>query len=243
MNQLIEMYLDRVLALAELPAGRAQDVRQELADHLYSDFEARTGKGEEAQAAALAAIKDMGSPRLVGSRLERPFRWVDVRSQGTARGVIAIGPRAIGVFAFGGVAFGVVAIGGLAAGLLTFSGIGLGLIAWGGVSFGLLTALGGFAIGPVAWGGLVVGVIGIGGLAYGLVCVSSGHSHAVYPQISDAPEWIQSMEWLIAIPKFIDEHLVALLSICVIIVIICSGVTLWFQRRWEKEFEQSWLFE
>jgi tRNA A-37 threonylcarbamoyl transferase component Bud32 len=76
----------------------------------------------------------------------------------TAKGMIAIGERAVGVIALGGVALGVIA----------FGGIGLGLLASGGLALGILAAVGGGAIGGVALGGGAIGLIAVGGGAIGL---------------------------------------------------------------------------
>jgi len=76
----------------------------------------------------------------------------------TAKGIIAIGDRAVGGVAIGGAAAGVVAIGGAAAGLLSL----------GGVSLGILAAIGGLAVGGLSFGGMAVGIIAVGGGAIGL---------------------------------------------------------------------------
>ncbi len=94
-----------------------------------------------------------------------------------ARGIIAIGSRAVGALAIGGQACGLVAIGGLALGGLAVGGLGAGVLAVGGlaaggisvggVSLGLLLALGGLAIGGNAAGGLAIGEAAAGGLGLG----------------------------------------------------------------------------
>ena len=75
----------------------------------------------------------------------------------TAKGILAIGDRAIGVVAIGGGAIGGVAIGGAAVGLLSL----------GGLSIGILAAVGGLAIGGFAFGGGAIGAVAIGGAAVG----------------------------------------------------------------------------
>ena len=96
-------------------------------------------------------------------RLPRPFR-----SQATLWGLplvcVAYGrdpqtgaPRwAKGVIAIGDRALGVVAIGGLAVGGVTMGGVSLGVV-----------SLGGLAIGAVAVGGLTIGYYALAGLALG----------------------------------------------------------------------------
>jgi predicted Ser/Thr protein kinase len=81
-----------------------------------------------------------------------------------AKGIIAIGDRAVGGLAIGGAALGVVAFGGMAAGLLAF----------GGGAIGLLLAGGGGALGAVAIGGGAIGVLALGGGAIGLIAMGGG---------------------------------------------------------------------
>lgn len=76
----------------------------------------------------------------------------------TAKGIIAIGDRAIGV----------VAIGGLTAGGLAIGGVALGVLSVGGLAVGILAALGGLAIGGFSFGGGAIGVVAIGGAALGV---------------------------------------------------------------------------
>jgi len=75
-----------------------------------------------------------------------------------AKGIIAIGPMAVGGLAFGGVSIGV----------LSFGGAALGLIAVGGAAIGVLLALGGMAIGFVALGGAAIGYYALGGGVWGV---------------------------------------------------------------------------
>jgi serine/threonine-protein kinase len=74
-----------------------------------------------------------------------------------ARGIIAIGERAVGVVALGGTAIGVLALGGAA----------IGVIALGGGAIGLLLAVGGGAVGGIALGGAAIGGVALGGGALG----------------------------------------------------------------------------
>lgn len=75
----------------------------------------------------------------------------------TARGIIAIGQRAVGVVAIGVLAAGVVSLGVVCAGLLSFGVVALGLLLACGVN-----AIGAFAFGVVAIGFTVGGVSAIG---------------------------------------------------------------------------------
>ncbi|MDD2993768.1 MAG: hypothetical protein PHG73_09545 [Pygmaiobacter sp.] len=95
----------------------------------------------------------------------------------TARGVLAIGRRAVGVIAIGNLTCGVVSIGNLSVGVLTIANMGLGLLgignllvaafsianaalgllAAGNMALGLFAAAGNLAVGPVALGNVVSG--------------------------------------------------------------------------------------
>src|SRR4051812_39539996 len=122
MQGVIDRYLNRVLAIADLrDAKRETQVRAEMHDHLELKAEALQAEGYEQAEALIKAVEDHGNPVLIGYRM-RPWRLVDVRLRGTARGVIAIGPRAYGVFACGGVAMGIFAFGGIALGAISFGG-------------------------------------------------------------------------------------------------------------------------
>jgi hypothetical protein len=82
-----------------------------------------------------------------------------------AKGIIAIGPVAVGGFAFGGVSLGLVSFGGLALGLIALGGGAIGvLLAGGGLAIGAV-AIGGGAMGYYAFGGGVLGVHAFGGNA------------------------------------------------------------------------------
>ena len=83
----------------------------------------------------------------------------------TARGIIAIGNKAIGVVSLGFLAVGLVSLGVLAAGLLAFGAMAAGLLAFGAISAGLV-AFGGIAAGITAFGGVACGVYAMGGAAY-----------------------------------------------------------------------------
>jgi hypothetical protein len=167
MKTSMERYLDKVMAVADIrDTMRERQIREELADHLEQKAAGLTADGYSETEAVLKALEDHGNPVIVGYRL-RPWRFVDVRLRGTARGVIAIGPRAHGVVAIGGFAFGVFAFGGVAIGAFGFGGMTLALLAWGGMAVGAI-AYGGLAAGLLAFGGMAVGVIASGGTALGM---------------------------------------------------------------------------
>jgi hypothetical protein len=175
MSEILESYLDRVMVYANRPERETTDLRSELRDHLLKKIDDLQEQGLSASDATYRAVNAHGHPRVVGYGLRRGFPLVDIRSSGTARGVIAIGPKAVGVFAFGGVAVGVFACGGFAAGgvalggvsaalVFAFCGVGIATIAYGGMVAGVL-AMGGFAAGVVAMGGFAVGLLAEGGRA------------------------------------------------------------------------------
>jgi hypothetical protein len=80
---------------------------------------------------------------------------------GRARGIIAIGDRAVGWLAIGGLARGLIACGGFAVGVVAIGGGTVGLISFGGFALGLLAAFGGIALGLHGFGGLVVACVGV----------------------------------------------------------------------------------
>src|SRR5512138_525425 len=137
MKGTIDRYLDQVMAVADIrDRAREAQVRAELRDHLEQKVDALVVEGYDKAEALVKAIEDHGRPVIVGYRL-RPWRLVDVRLRGTARGVIAIGPRARGIVAIGGLAIGVFAFGGIALGAVSFGGCALALLlAWGGLAGG-----------------------------------------------------------------------------------------------------------
>jgi len=77
----------------------------------------------------------------------------------TAKGIVAMGGKAVGVMAFGGMATGVFAFGGGAAGVFAFGGLAFGVVSFGGLAIALLFALGGGAVGPIALGGGAAGYL------------------------------------------------------------------------------------
>lgn len=76
----------------------------------------------------------------------------------TAKGVIAIGRRALGLIAIGHVAFGVIAVGQAACGLL----FGLGQASIGWIAVGQLALGGGWGLGQLATGQTAIGQLALG---------------------------------------------------------------------------------
>ena len=86
-----------------------------------------------------------------------PLLFLSFNRNITAKGIIAIGPKAIGVISFGGISVGIISFGGLS----------IGVLACGGLALALSTAIGGMAIAyDIAFGGLAIAnSLAIGGLA------------------------------------------------------------------------------
>lgn len=160
MSQAIEAYLDKVMAYAHLPReGEAKRVREELRDHLLEKADVLTKNGTPREDAVFQTLRAHGPASIVGYGLRPKFPLVDIRTVGTARGVVAIGPKAVGIFAFGGMAIGVFSFGGLSIGVVGMGGCVLALLGgWGGIGFVPLgIALAGCAIGLIAIGGFSLG--------------------------------------------------------------------------------------
>ena len=169
MSLILEQYLDRVMIYANRNEADSADIRDELKSHLLDKAEDLEANGMSAEQALLRAVEDHGDVKTIGYGLRRRFNWIDVRTHGTARGIIAIGPKAVGVVAVGGIACGVFAYGALSFGILTCGVVSIGLlIACGGLSLAPV----GFAYGLIAAGLMAVGVISIGVWAIGVISMS-----------------------------------------------------------------------
>jgi hypothetical protein len=222
----LNRYLDRVLVYANKPEAEATSVRQELKDHLLQKIEDLAAGGMPREEAVLEALRQHGSPKVVGYGLRGPFPWVDIRSHGTARGVIAIGPKAVGVFAFGGLAVGIFAVGGFS----------LGLFSAGGFALGLLMAWGGFATGGVVSGGMALGVVAVGGMAVGLVAAGGSALAEWVPQgwtqsgssshYTDAnvPPILKSLEPLLNGAMQFTDHFVIIMPIFLMVLILINFI-------------------
>ena len=196
MRMALEKYLDRVMIIANRNEAESPDIRAELKDHLLKKIEELQADGLKHEDAIFQAIEDHGNPQTVGYSLRPRFPWLDVRTKGTARGFIAIGPKAVGVVAIGGAACGVLAYGGFAVGLLSFGGFALALVvALGGITFAPIgLAYGGIAVGLMAVGGLALGIAAMGGLAVGMLCLNDHCGKMIsYFTAETAPDYIQSI--------------------------------------------------
>ncbi len=137
----------------------------------------------------------------------------------TAKGIVAVGERAVGVVAFGGMACGGIVFGGLGIGLVSFSGLALGLVSMGGLALGLLLAYGGLAAAPFAVGGLAAGWVATGGAAFGGHVLSGSGSDPLAKEFFEA--------W--ALPINVFFYAMLFVGLAVPFVAHLLG------RRWERE--------
>jgi hypothetical protein len=164
MSRALKKYLDHVMAYANRKQEDATGIRAELEDHLLQKVAELEAQDLPREDAIFQAIEDHGSARTVGYSLRKGFALLDVRTEGTARGFVAIGPKAVGVIAFGGVAVGLFAFGGFAIGAVAFGWMAVAaLISCGGISLAPV----GVGLGLVAVGRIAIGMIACGGLAVG----------------------------------------------------------------------------
>jgi hypothetical protein len=165
MSRALQKYLDQVLLYANRKKEESAKIRTELEDHLRQKTADLAAQGLPREDAVFQAIEDHGSARTVGYRLRKGFSLLDVRTEGTARGFIAIGPRAVGIIAFGNVAVGLFAFGNIALGAIAFGALAIAsFLSIGGISMAPLGA----AVGLAAVGRGAFGMIACGGLALGL---------------------------------------------------------------------------
>lgn len=125
MSRALQKYLDQVMIYTNRRPDEAAKIRLELEDHLRQKITELEAKGLPGEDAVAQAVKDHGSVRTVGYGLRKGFSLLDVRTEGTARGFIAIGPRAVGIIAFGNVAVGLFAFGTFSLGLIAFGTVAL----------------------------------------------------------------------------------------------------------------------
>jgi len=137
----------------------------------------------------------------------------------TAKGIVAVGERAVGVVAFGGMACGGIVFGGLGIGLVSFSGLALGLVSMGGLALGLLLAYGGLAAAPFAIGGLAAGWVATGGAAFGGHVLSGSSSDPLAKEFFEA--------WALPINVLFYTMLVVGVGV--------PFVAHFLGRRWERE--------
>jgi hypothetical protein len=106
-----------------------------------------------------------------------------------AKGVIAVGRKAVGVLAIGQAALGVIAVGQLALGLL----LGLGQASWGLVAVGQLAIGGVFGFGQAVTGAVAIGQFGLGKY----VLAQLGFGEHVWDTRATSPVAREFFRWLI----------------------------------------------
>lgn len=243
MKSILDRYLDRVLIYANKPDAESETVRKELKDHLLQKVEDLVRNGLPPEEAKLEALRQHGSPQVIGYRLRGPFPWIDIRSRGTARGVIAIGPKAIGIFAFGG----------FAAGIFSFGGFSLGLFSAGGFALGLLFAWGGFSMGGVVSGGIALGIVAVGGMAVGLLAaggagvgawVPHGWNHpgsTSYYTDANVPSYLKSLEPLLNNAIWFTDHFTVVMPVFLFTLIVINFIQYRELRR--VQANDAWLLD
>ena len=239
MSQILESYLDRVMVYANRPEQEADDLRSELRDHLLRKIDDLQEQGLTPADAIYKAVNAHGHPRVVGYGLRKGFPLVDIRTHGTARGVIAIGPKAVGVFALGGVAFGVFACGGFAVGAVAMGGISAALLfAFCGVGIATF-AYGGMVVGLLAFGGFAAGIVAVGGFAVGLLA-EGGRAVSFY-DMQNAPAFMKGLSSLPHRPGLLGWASVLLVPILLVLVVVTNILTARERRRIQSA--DPWLQE
>ncbi len=240
MSAALDRYLDRVMGVADYrDEAEAAAVRAELEDHLLEKVDELKRDGLERAEAIIQAIEDHGNPVVVGYRL-RKWSLIDVRTRGTARGVIAIGPRAVGIFAFGGIAIGLFSVGACCIGLFSLGGFvlglfGFGLIAAGGVAHGM------YVIGLIAIGGMVaVGVIAAGATGIGFWVPSTWTVISYYSQ-ETVPQWLQFFDPVIQCSRQIPDSKVTIIILFIVLLIIPLKWLQLREYRRIKKINPSWI--
>ena len=136
MSRALQKYLDHIMVYANRNEKEAAQIRKELEDHLFKKIADLQTEGLSREDAVFGAIEDHGHPKTVGYGL-RKHQWIDIRTRGTARGFIAIGPQAVGTIAIGGAAFGLFAFGIVGVGAISFSVVSIAIFWSFGVAFAL----------------------------------------------------------------------------------------------------------
>jgi hypothetical protein len=163
MSRALQKYLEHVMIYANRNEKDTAQIRAELEDHLLKKIDDLQDQGLSCEDAIYQAIEDHGDPRIVGYGLRKRFPLLDVRTHGTARGFIAIGPKAIGI----------IAIGGVAAGVFSYGGISFGFMSLGLLSLGLIYSIGAFSLAPlgIAFGAIALGIMAMGLLSFGVTAM------------------------------------------------------------------------
>jgi len=164
MSRALQKYLDHIMIYANRNEKEAAQIRKELEDHLFKKIADLQAEGLSREDAVFGAIEDHGHPKTVGYGL-RKHQWVDIRTRGTARGFIAIGPKAVGTIAIGGFALGLFSCGIVGVGVISFSVVSIALLWSFGAAFAFAAC--GFAQGTAAIGLMATGLWSFGVIAVG----------------------------------------------------------------------------
>lgn len=95
----------------------------------------------------------------------------------SAKGIIAIGNKAVGVIAIGYLSLGIISVGLLSIGLISLAVLSLGILSLGSFAFGFLS-FGAIAVGYLSFGGVAVGKYAIGGAAFASDIAFGGKAYA-----------------------------------------------------------------
>jgi len=241
MKNILDRYLDRVLIYANKPEAEAEAVRAELKDHLLQKVDDLVKGGLAREDATLEALRQHGSPKVIGYKLRGPFPWIDIRSHGTARGVIAIGPKAVGVFAMGGFAMGIFTFGGFSCGLVSTGGFALGLLfAWGGFGMGGIVSAG-MALGLIAAGGMALGVLAVGNPGMGLWVPYGWHRGDAISHYTSAnvPPFLKSLEPVLNAAVSINRYFVFIMPLFMLTLVALQFLL--YREGKRVRAEDDWL--
>lgn len=220
MSQAVETYLERVMQCAAIGDPQEEsEIRAEQRDHLEEKIERLKAEGVAAEDAVYQTLDEHGDAVTVGYGLRPRMRLIDVRAKGTARGFVAIGPKAVGVFAFGGVATGVFAFGGVTCGVFTIGGLSVALLfSWSGLAVVPLgVAYAGVGLGLVAIGGYVSGVVAAGAYADGVYAI--GGTVVSEHTAETAPAWMQTI--MTTLPPLVESP--AFHIGCIVLMVVLLG--------------------
>jgi hypothetical protein len=237
----LEIYLDQVMAYGGLPPAEATTARNELKDHLLARIDDLEAQGATRDDAAFRAIHEHGRPWVVGYGLRPRFPWIDVRVHGTARGVFAVGPKAVGI-----VACGIVSTGVISCGVLSFGVLSLGVIACAMFSsFGIISA-GSISLGINAMGLIAAGINSAGIVAGGLnsagLWVFNGKNVLSYYDEQSVPRWLQELGFSVSW-NTLETTLAFAPILCVWMLLIASALC--FARGERRRLRDSgpWIVQ
>ena len=174
-----EKYANKAANLIECNIQTRRRIKEDILDILYTHYEETANEDPE---------DIMGSPYDVAKEFSEnlnkysvytyeykskktfwglPLVHITTSQNATAKGIIAIGPKAVGVISLGGLSAGIFSVGGLSVGLLALGGLAIGGGAIGGAAVAYDFAIGGIAIAKsLSVGGIAIAKkVSIGGLS------------------------------------------------------------------------------